>query len=358
MRGVLVLLLAVAAGCTSWRDYVHNGFKVGPNFCPPQAAVAPCWIDAANANVRSEPTDAAAWWQTFNDPALNALVCDAYRQNLTLRVAGLRILEARAQRAIVAGELFPQTQQLAGAYTRNGNSLNAANTSPNRFFDDWQTGAGFAWELDFWGQFRRALESADAHLSSTIYNYDDVLVILISDVATNYMTLRTAEQRILYARKNVEIQKGSLRLADVKFTNGATTRLDVTQAQSNLSQTQATIPPLVALRRQAANQICILLGMPPHDLEAILGQRDIPAASPTVVVGIPADLLRRRPDIRRAECDAAAQCAQIGVATAALYPHFSISGTIFYDAQNFKDLFEPNSFGGTVGPSFRWDVLN
>ena len=161
--------------------------------------------------------------------------------------------------------------------------------------------AGLAWELDFWGQFRRAVESADAHLCSTIYNYDDVLVLLISDVASNYVTLRTAEQRIQYARKNVEIQKGSLNLADVKFRNGATTRLDVTQGQSNLSQTEATIPPLEAQRRQAANQLCILLGMPPRDIEKALGKRDIPSASPLVAVGVPADLLRRRPDIRRAE---------------------------------------------------------
>ncbi len=255
MRGILVVLLAFAAGCTSWRDYVHNGFKVGPNFCSPAAPVADSWIDAENPNVSTEPPREADWWRTFNDPVLDSLVCTAYRQNLTLRIAGLRILEARAQRAIAAGELFPQTQQLNGAYTRTQGSANAANAFPNRFYDDWTVGsgnvnvAGLAWELDFWGQFRRALESADAHVCSTIYNYDDVLVLLISDVAGNYVTLRTAEQRIQYARKNVEIQKGSLNLADVKFRNGATTRLDVTQGQSNLSQTEATIPPLEAQRR-------------------------------------------------------------------------------------------------------------
>jgi NodT family efflux transporter outer membrane factor (OMF) lipoprotein len=365
MRGVLVILLAFAAGCTSWRDYVHNGFKVGPNFCPPAAPVADSWIDAENPNVSTEPPQDADWWRTFNDPVLDSLVCTAYQQNLTLRIAGLRIMEARAQRAIAAGELFPQVQQLNGAYTRTQGSANAANALPNRFYDDWTVGsgsannvAGLAWELDFWGQFRRALESADAHVCSTIYNYDDVLVLLISDVAGNYVTLRTAEQRIQYARKNVEIQKGSLNLADVKFRNGATTRLDVTQGQSNLSQTEATIPPLEAQRRQAANQLCILLGMPPRDIEKALGKRDIPSASPLVAVGVPADLLRRRPDVRRAEADAAAQCALIGVATAALYPHFSISGSIFYDAQNFKDLFDANSLGGSIGPSFRWDILN
>ncbi|MEN6459521.1 MAG: efflux transporter outer membrane subunit [Thermoguttaceae bacterium] len=358
MRGTLVILLACATGCTSLHDYVRHGFKVGPNFSSPKAVVADAWIDAGNPNVSSEPTDAAAWWRTFGDPTLDSLICDAYRQNLTLRAAGLRILEARAQRAIVVGELFPQSQQLDGSYSRNNASANAANPIPNRFYNDWTAGAGFAWELDFWGQFRRAIESADAQLNATMYNYDDVLVLLLSDVANNYVTLRTAEQRIRYARKNVEIQQGSLHLTELKFSNGATTRLDVTQAQSNLSQTQATIPPLVALRRQAANQLCILLAKPPHDLEQVLGERDIPAASPMVAIGVPADLLRRRPDIRRAECEVAAQSAQIGVATAALYPHFSIAGSIYYDAANFKDLFTGSSAGGTVGPTFRWDVLN
>jgi NodT family efflux transporter outer membrane factor (OMF) lipoprotein len=147
-------------------------------------------------------------------------------------------------------------------------------------------------------------------------------------------------------------------LAQVKFENGATTRLDVTQGESNLAQTQATIPPLEAARRQAANQLCILMALPPRDIEQILGTRTIPSAAPTVAAGIPADLLRRRPDVRRAERQLAAQSAQIGVAESELYPHFSITGTIFYDAQTFKDLFNPNSLAGSVGPSFRWDILN
>ena len=132
----------------------------------------------------------------------------------------------------------------------------------------------------------------------------------------------------------------------------------MTQGQSNLSQTEATIPPLLAARRQAANQLCILMGMPPRDIDEMLGQRTIPTASPRVVVGIPADLLRRRPDVRRAEREAAAQSAQIGVATAELYPHFSITGTISFDTAQFKDLFGADSLAGSVGPTFQWNILN
>jgi NodT family efflux transporter outer membrane factor (OMF) lipoprotein len=353
-----VALVALFAGCTSLREYVANGFKVGPNYSPPRASVADAWIDQRDANVSTRPPNDAQWWNALNDPTLDWLVEASRRENLSLRIACFRIVEARAQRAVVAGNLFPQTQQAAGSYTRNQLSRNVANQVPELNYNDWTVGATLAWEIDFWGLYRRALESADAQVAASIYNYGDALVLLLSEVAQSYVDVRTAEARLNYARKNVEDQKVSLQLAQVKYNNGATTRLDVTQGESNLAQTEAAIPPLEAARRQAANQLCILMAMPPRDLDAALGRRDIPAVSPMVAVGIPADLLCRRPDVRRAEREAAAQSAQIGVATAALYPHLSISGTIFYDAERFQQLFEPGSLGGSVGPSFTWNILN
>jgi NodT family efflux transporter outer membrane factor (OMF) lipoprotein len=355
----MAIFLAVSTGCTSWHDYVANGFKVGPNYCRPAAPVADQWIDDKDPNLSSEPANDAAWWQTFNDPILDTLIQTAYRQNLTLRAAGLRILEARAQRAIVVGELFPQTQQAFGDYTRNALSANNINNPPNRFYDEWTTGASLAWELDFWGRFRRAIEAADANLDVSVENYDDALILLVSEVAQQYIAVRTAEQRLQYARKNVEDQRISLNLAKLKFQNGATTRLDVTQGQSILDQTESLIPALEAARRQAANQICILLGMPPRNLDDMLGAAAaIPTAPPQVALGIPADLLQRRPDVRSAERQVAQQSAQIGIATSDLYPHISITGTIFFDANNFKDLFEGQSVAGSVGPAFQWNVLN
>lgn len=354
----LTLGLLLLAGCTTFQDYVRNGFKVGPNYCPPSAPVADHWIDDRNPNVSSEPTEAADWWNAFNDSTLNELVQAAYRQNISVRIAGWRILEARAQRGIAAGNLFPQTQDAFGDFTRTQLSKNGINTPSLLHFDEWTLGTELAWELDFWGRFRRAVESADAKLDSAIENFDDVLVLLLADVAKSYVDVRTAEQRLVYARQNVVDQQKSLDLAKVKFEAGATTRLDVTQGQSNLSQTEATIPPLIAARQQAANQLCILMGMPPADIDAMLGKNTIPSASPRVVVGIPADLMRRRPDIRRAERETAAQIALIGVAQSDLYPHFSITGTIYYDAMQFKDLFAGDSLAGAVGPSFRWNILN
>lgn len=354
----VMLLLVASGGCTSVSNYVRNGFKVGPNYCPPCGPVSDRWIDDRDPNVRSDPPNDAAWWRTFNDPVLDCLVQTAYRQNLSLRIAGFRILEARAQRGIAVGNLFPQSQQAFGDYTRTNLSKNAPNAAPNLNFDEATLGTSLAWELDFWGRFRRAVESADARLEASVYNYDNVLVLLLAEVAQQYTNLRTAEQRLEYARKNVADQRKSLELADLKLQHGATTRLDVTQGQSNLSQTEAIIPPLEAARRQAANQLCILMGIPPRNLEEMLGIRSIPFAPPDVAVGIPADLLRRRPDVRRAEREAAAQCAQIGIAVSELYPHFSITGSIYVDSANFNDLFDPRSFAGNVGPSFSWNILN
>jgi len=356
----VLALLAGLAGCTGPREYIANGFKVGPNYRRPAAPVADQWIDDADPALDTSQDHDAAWWRVFDDPVLDSLVASAYRQNLTVRVAGLRILEARAQRAIAAGTLFPQGQEAFGDYTRIGLSKKGPSAlTPNHFFSEWTLGAALAWELDFWGRFRRAIESADANLDASVEHYDDVLVLLVSNVAETYTNVRIAEQRLAYARQNVEIQQGSLRIAQDRLRHGATTRLDVSQARSDLANTEASIPPLEAARRQAVNELCILLGMPPRNLDELLaGENGIPKAPPEVAIGIPAELLRRRPDVRRAEREVAAQSARIGVATSELYPHFSISGTIFLDATNFKDLFDADAFGGTFGPSFRWSILN
>ena len=355
-----VVLMTLSTGCTSFRDYLANGFKVGPNYCPPAAPVAERWKDEGNPAINGGLIQNAAWWQVFNDPVLDSLIESAYRQNLSLRVAGLRILEARAQRAIVAGNLFPQAQQAFGDYSRIGLSKNGpAGVSPDVYFNEWTLGGSLAWELDFWGRFRRALEAADANLDASVENYDHVLVLLLSEVAQSYTDVRIAEQRLAYARENLKIQQGSLRLTEARLRHGTTTRLDVTQAISSLEQTDASIYPLEAARRRAVNQLCILMGMPPRNLDQWLANHHgIPKAPPHLAIGVPAELLRRRPDVQKAEREVAAQSAKIGVATADLYPHFSIDGTIYLDALKAENLFNANSVAGSVGPSFSWNILN
>ena len=359
VASLLVLALSLC-GCTSFHDYVHNGFKVGPNYCQPAAPVAQQWIDATDRRVRSESDDPSHWWTVFNDPTLDSLICCAYHQNLTLREAGFRVLQARAQLAIVTGQLFPQTQNMTGGYSRNAQSLETANGqfAQQQFFNQWNYGFNLNWEVDFWGRFRRAVESNSALLDASVEDYDDTLVTLLGDVATDYVQIRTIQERIRFTQQNVELQEKTLIITQARSRGGTTSELDVYQARSTLEQTQAQIPEFEISLRQTCNNLCILLGMPPEELEARLGPQPIPTAPPEVAVGMPADLLRRRPDVRRAERQAAAQSAQIGVAEADFYPAVSLDGTLGYSAQFFPDLFRSAALTGSVGPSFQWNLLN
>lgn len=179
-------LVLVLPGC-HLKEWVRNGYKVGPNYCRPQAPVASEWIDYRDPRVKSEEVDLSEWWRVFNDPVLNNLIESAYEQNLSLREAGARVLAARAQRDFAVGNLFPQTQEAAGAYSRIKLSEEQAGGAPSEvWFSDWAGRFNLSWELDFWGRFRRAVESADAELDASIENYDDVLVVLLADVAATY----------------------------------------------------------------------------------------------------------------------------------------------------------------------------
>jgi NodT family efflux transporter outer membrane factor (OMF) lipoprotein len=361
-------LVLIAGGCTTPSEYVHNGFKVGPNYCPPGAAVADNWIDAADKRVRTESDDLSEWWHVFNDPVLEGLVHDAYQQNLTLREAGFRVLAARAQVGIAIGNLFPQQQYAFGDYSRTTLSTQTANNiveigseaglPTQRNFSQWDYGFGLGWELDFWGRFRRAVEANEATLGATVGDYDDVLVTLMGDVAYNYVLYRTLQEQIAFARYNVDLQRQTLTIVEARFRAGTTGELDVHQSRSTLAQTEAAIPELEISLRQAANRLCILMGIPPQDLQARLGTAPIPTAPKDAAVGIPAELLSRRPDIRRAERTAAAQSAQIGIAESDFYPAISIVGTIGYSAEEFPNLFRQTAFDGTIGPSFNWKILN
>lgn len=362
LAGVAILasVSILTCGCTSVSEYIHNGFKVGPNYCPPPAPVAKDWIDAADVRVRKPADDLSRWWTIFSDPTLDSLICYAYRQNLSLRAAGFRILEARAQVAIDVGNIFPQTQAMTGDNTRNVVSQETANRTAitNRWYSQWDYGFNLSWELDFWGRFRRTVESDRATLEASVASYDDVLVTLLGDVATNYTQYRTTAQRIKYAQENVALERKTLEIAEGEFKAGVVGELDVYQARSTVEQTEAGIRELEIAQRQYANALCTLLGIPSEDLAARLGSGPIPTAPPEVAIGIPADLLLRRPDVRRAERQVAAQSAQIGIAEAEYYPHVFINGTLGVSAQNFSNLFQQGALAGSVGPSFTWNILN
>lgn len=369
----LLYLLAVtcAGGCTSVREYVHNGFKVGPNYQRPAVPIADEWIDSKNARLNVADGDYRTWWKVFNDPTLDRLVQLAYQQNISLREAGFRVAEAQAQRRIVAGSIFPQSQQLFGDYSHIQRSSETAlfpNIDPSSpfanlavtEFDNWRLGGSLGWELDFWGRYRRSIEAADARLDSSIEGYDDALVILIGEVAANYVELRTVEQRLEVARENAVLQTESARFAEARLKAKAIdSELDTPQAKANLGNTLAIVESFEIRRRQAENRLSVLFGMPPQDLSRLLGgARPIPKAPDVVRIGVPAELIWRRPDVRRAERLVAAQSAEIGVAQSEFYPHISINGTGLWEAEKLGDLFKGSAFGGTIGPAFRWNVLN
>jgi NodT family efflux transporter outer membrane factor (OMF) lipoprotein len=347
---------------------------VGPNYVKPTAPVEPEWIEEKDPKIKSEPADFSTWWTVFNDPVLNGLVETAYQQNLPLRIAGIRILGARAQLGIAVGSRYPQQQQGRGAWTYTGLSENTANTIPTGDFDYGDINIGFdaAWELDVWGKFRRGVESSVGTLEASIASYDDILVSLTAEVARTYVLMRTFEARLEVARENVRIQKRSLDIARARFEGGDVSELDVQQARALLTDTQALIPQLKASLRQAKNALAILLGILPSEVDTMLGgSKPIPTVPAEVAVGIPAELLRRRPDIRLAERQVAAQSALIGVAKADLYPHFVLFGSIglrasdaavtaagFPGGSNFGDFFDSDSIEYFVGPGFSWDILN
>lgn len=350
MGYIFWITLVFFSGCT----------MIGPDFTPPEAPVAPKWEESDKKPSKSEFADYSQWWTVFNDPVLNRLIELAYEQNLSLQIAGLRVLEARAQLGVVAGTLYPQVQAASGQYLYN----RAPSPGGDAYFSGAAVGFDAAWELDFWGKFRRSIQSADANLIANMASYDDVLVTLTAEVARNYVLIRTYEERIELARQNIVIQERALQISEARFKAGVTSELDVQQARTLLNTTQAVIPSLQISLRQTQHALSILLGMPPQDLDGIIkGPEVIPDAPAEVAVGIPADLLQRRPDIRQAELQAAAQCAQIGVAKADLFPSISLLGSLGWsvnDAGQYSlgDLFKSSSFGFSVGPSFRWNILN
>ena len=357
-RTASLLLTAALAGCTT----------VGPDFVPPEAEVADSWIEAHDARIDTSAAAYRDWWSVFNDPVLNALIDKAYSDNPNVEIAGLRILEARARLGIATGLKFPQSQTVGGSVVRAEASENAPPLSnlPPDVLDrvdtgstTWSASFDIAWEADIWGRFRRGIEAAEANLASNMLNYDAVLVTLTGDVALTYVTLRTLEERLAYLRENVALQEESLELAETRFEFGATSELDVVQSRSLLREAEAAIPLLQMQISMTRNVLSQLLGMPPSTLEDLLGTTSaIPAPPAAAAVGIPADLVRRRPDVRAAEMAAAAQSAAIGVAQADLYPQFVLAGSFGIAGETFSDQFESGSGTGFIAPLVNWNIFN
>lgn len=359
MKFKLTLLIAgVAALATSC--------MVGPEYKTPQAKVAGAWTSSPAPTNRPFSEVEAHWWRTFSDPVLNRLVETACSNNLSLQSAGARILQARAQLNYSIGNLFPQQQTVSGQlnYQRLPSDLTSKIPGLNPNYVSDQILFSATWEVDFWGKYRRGIQSDRANYLGTIAAYDNAMVTLIADVANDYVNIRTLEERIRVANQNVASQKEGLRLATAKFKVGDTSERDVQQATAQLAQTEAQVPLLRASLIQNKNALAVLLGETPDEIDRYLtGPSQIPIAPAQVAAGIPKDLLRRRPDVLQAGLQAASYSALIGVAKAQMYPAFSLSGEFGYAGNNqfnnnLADMFNWQSRAAKAGAGIVFPVFN
>jgi NodT family efflux transporter outer membrane factor (OMF) lipoprotein len=344
---------------------------VGPDFVRPEVPVNPEWLDAELGEFETDAADLEAWWQVLEDPVLDELIATARRENNNLEIAGLRVLESQARLNIAIGNKYPQQQVLAG----NVSAIGASETTPNTGttdtnFTEFNVGASVVWEIDFWGRFRRGIESADAGMLASIASYDEALLLLTAQVADVYALIRATEEQLRLARDSYAIQERSYKIAEVLYRNGSSSELDALQAKTQLLGTAAVIPDLETSLRQLKNALAVLLGRTPGNIDDILkGEGDLPTIPDSVAVGIPANVLRQRPDVRRAELQALAQNALVGVAEADLYPSFTLTGSLGLTAaegttstssgdSGADRLFSSDSLAYSIGPTFIWPFLN
>lgn len=357
----LATLAATALACTGC-------FKLGPDGYRPDSEVACEWNNELSADISESQNAHRAWWREFNDPVLNELIDIAWEQNLELTAACERVREARAELGIATGLQYPQVQSISGAITREQISKNAAPIAnlPSDIKDRVDSLINFhslnfniAWELDIWGQFKRGVEAAKSHYCSEVAAFGATQVMLYAHIADAYTTLRMLEEMLDVAIESLELREHSLHIAEVRFRNGVVTELDVSQAKSALHETEALVPEVQKGIVHTKNALCVLLAFPPGELDCLLlDGAGIPSAPGNVVTGVPADLLRQRPDVAQAEYNALSACALIGVAQAQLYPHFSLAGKLGRVSANTTNIFDVKSLYWKGGGLIDWDIFN
>jgi multidrug efflux system outer membrane protein len=359
-------LLFLAAGCT-----------VGPNYERPDISIPAAWKEAQQTGIDTTGTDLVHWWTSFNDPLLDSLVERAVRSNLDLRLAEARIREARANRAVVAAGAWP-TINTSGSYTRVRSSENAFAISPQggggggtsggssgggggSSLDQnfYKTGFDASWEIDVFGGVRRGVEAADATIDAAVEDRRDVLVSLLGDVAKNYIDVRGFQRQLAVSHENLKTQEETLELTRVRFQAGLASDLEVAQQEAQVNTTASLIPLLESSLKQAAYSLDLLLGLEPGAMAGELSQdAPIPSLPSKVLVGLPSELLRRRPDIRRAERQLAAATAQVGSAMADLFPKFSLTGVVGLTSISASDWLTRGSRFWNIGPTISWPIFD
>jgi NodT family efflux transporter outer membrane factor (OMF) lipoprotein len=355
MRIAFLILLSSLSACTT----------LGPDYQEPQVEWLQDWqADLYGQQGTRDTLDSQAeadirfWWRAFDDSALNQLIDTARQENLSLRIAGLRILESRAQLGIAGSTLYPQLQQLSGslgyvASRQRGGAL----ASDDQSFISAETGFSLGWELDFWGRFQRSIESADSAFFASIANQQDAQVLLSAQVANLYFAYRTTQLRIGIAHENAAIQKRSFEITERLYRSGQSSELDLQQAKTQYLATLASIPIFEIDLIKSRNALCLLLGRPPSELPELAARLEqLPVLDPLMIQAIPARLLVRRPDVRVAAWQIAAQSAQIGIAEAEYYPSISLAGNIGWTANTLNA--SPTTGTLALGPGFTWNLFD
>lgn len=346
-RTLAVLALATLAGCAS----------VGPNYIPPQAPVSTAWNTPLQGGITvgTGPRNLADWWTNLNDPKLSRLIERAAAGNLDVKKAAARIREARARRGLNKAGLYP-TLDASGSATR---SRGSGDMGPVATTDLFSAGLDASWEIDLFGGVRRSVEAADADLQAADEDLRDTLVSLLAEVALNYVDLRTAQTRLDITETSLKSLEETYRLAKWRSQAGLGDELPVEQARYSLESARSQIPTLLTALAEAQNRLAVLLGEAPGTVHAELSKPEpLPSMPPEVAIGVPADLLRQRPDVRRAERRLAAQTARIGVSTAELYPKLKLSGAIGLQALTFNGLFNAANVTSSGSSLLAWRVFD
>jgi NodT family efflux transporter outer membrane factor (OMF) lipoprotein len=347
-------LIAVTAGCA-----------VGPDYRQPSAAAPAHWSETLAGGETAAPDTVTAWWRTFNDSELDSLIDRTIRSNPDLRIAQARVREARAQYGIALAALAPSADA-SGADSRQQAShqqpvIGSVPLPPSTPFDNqvYQAGVDASWEIDVFGGRRRETEAARAEVGAFEYDRRATLMVLLGEVARNYVDVRGYQRRLAIAAENIDAQREGVAIARDRFAHGLATDLDVEESSTLLAQTQAEVPALEATLQASVHRLGVLLGQEPGALLAELSARaPIPAAPEVVPVGLPSDLLLRRPDVLRAERQLAAATAKIGVATSELFPKFYLTGAVGYQSVSAGDWFSSASSFWSIGPSVQWKIFD
>lgn len=373
-KGLLSALLQVSRFMKSRRMFLllapvvfflTGCFTVGPDYVGPSTKVPDAWSRSVARDLSGDSLN--GWWKGFRDPALNTLIERTRKSNPDLKAALARVDEARALRGIARSQGLPQADGV-GLYNRKRNSQNMSSAgfgggggggASHSGFSLYSTGFDAGWELDLFGGIRRSVEAASANVQAREEDYRDALVSLSAEVALNYVEYRTLEERISVANANITAQRGSVKLTQGRLDAGLVPRIDVTQAESNLALSEAAVPLLRTELAAAKNRLATLSGGFPASVEGVLSRsRGIPMPPAGYSAGLPADLLRARPDIRRAERELAAQTARIGIAEAELYPRLTLAGDFQLQSTTSGRLFDNSSRAYGFGPSFRWALFS